>query len=296
MPTDKISKFDVDNSIFTKNNPPTPNDVSAVAWLGSLSLEQVTDATYPINYEGSIGTEIASSIGLDSTFYYIKYFAYTVASGYGTMIAIPLQYNHVIPKFRTSDGALWTNWTTGYLPLTGGELSDILWITLQDMYSRSFTIQHAPNNSKVAFAAHTWGGQNVGWLRLYAGDIGETDYFALDMNNNPNEREIRIGGKYNSDVEQWYRLFGEHNKPTGSYTGNGSSSYRSILVGGIGDAVLVWGDNYTSCIVTPTCTYGFNGNELNYVKGVMIVNGDMGIASNESFINANGVTYKWRVL
>ena len=96
---------------------------------GSLTLEQVNNPDFPANYEGSIGVEIASAIGLSPTFYYIKYFGYSVTSGYGTMIAIPLQYNNVTPRLRTSDGTVWSDWTSGSLPLSGGVMTGTIHTT-----------------------------------------------------------------------------------------------------------------------------------------------------------------------
>lgn len=100
---------------------PTASDVGAVSSVGNLTLTQVNNADCPTNYEGSIGIEVANSIGLGLHFYYIKFFAYTITSGYGTMLAIPLQEKGLTPKFRTSDGKNWSEWIdipTSYSPLS----------------------------------------------------------------------------------------------------------------------------------------------------------------------------------
>ena len=49
--------------------------------------------------------------------------------------------------------------------------------------------------------------------------------------------ERRTDGEFDA-----YRMYGEHNKPSGSYSGDGGSATRSIDIGGVGTMLLVSSD------------------------------------------------------
>ena len=89
------------------------------------------------------------------------------------------------------------------------------------------------------------------------------------------------------------------NKPSGSYTGNGSATERKIDTGGIGDICLVWGYTYAS-IVTPygTLSRYYNNetpvnlkmSQMSFEKGVLT------IATDNAVCNYNTATYYYQVL
>ena len=94
-----------------------------------------------------------------------------------------------------------------------------------------------------------------------------------------------------------YKIFGDHNKPMGSYVGDGKTS-RQINTGGIGNALLVWHEESLAfaALVTPRGTIFFEGSTLQasgtdrFENGILYTNG--------TFIdlNNNGRTYKYQVL
>lgn len=85
-------------------------------------------------------------------------------------------------------------------------------------------------------------------------------------------------------AQKSYRIYGEHNKPSGSYTGNGSATQRTIDVGGIGEVVIIYSGSGVE-IVTRR-----DRAEAAYSNGVLT------IASTANSLNANGVTYYYQVL
>lgn len=101
-----------------------------------------------------------------------------------------------------------------------------------------------------------------------------------------------------------YNLFGEHNKPIGSYTGNGSVTSRTIPIGGIGKtpcAVLV-GSTEGIALVTYGCGMYVLVSEkttarfLDYQEAHYQSDNLLTLATTNSALNKNGVTYYYQVL
>lgn len=171
-----------------------------------------------------------------------------------------------------------------YLPLTGGTLTGNLVV---------------PN--VVCFA-------NNGFVGSYG---NEAFLEALDDTNN--KRQISVSKiSSNSDLAQSLKIsevingvwnskniFGEHNKPTGVYTGNGSATARTINTGGIGDCIMVWSHNGTIAIVGTAggCIGAIQGTPtgLNQ-ENAYISNGTLIISTDSRLLNENGVYYNYRVL
>lgn len=101
----------------------------------------------------------------------------------------------------------------------------------------------------------------------------------------------------NSPYRGSWKLFSEHNKPTGAYTGNGSATRRTISTGGIGFTIHVNGNGYSS-IVTPNGCFWFASNGTSYgVSSKITYNqGVLTIAGADAQFNASNVTYYYQVL
>ena len=100
------------------------------------------------------------------------------------------------------------------------------------------------------------------------------------------------------NVEKGYNIFGEHNKTSGLYTGNGSATSRTIATGGIGNAILIWG-NSCVCLACPLgCFYFAQSTSYeDYMQtDVTFKSGVLTIASTSVYANTSGVTYKYQVL
>lgn len=95
-----------------------------------------------------------------------------------------------------------------------------------------------------------------------------------------------------------YTIHDNGNKPTGSYTGNGSATARTIQTGGIGNGVLINSSHGIAAIVTPHGTIYKNATTLGalmYTDGGFS-NGVLTITSQHEALNASGVTYVYQVL
>lgn len=107
-----------------------------------------------------------------------------------------------------------------------------------------------------------------------------------------------IEDRANGALKQ-YKIFGEHNKPSGTYTGNGSATSRTIDTGGTGKIIMVCKDG-AFCLISP---YGaiaistsnkisniYNDSEIKYNNGILT------IASTSESVNKSGYTYYYQVL
>ena len=99
-----------------------------------------------------------------------------------------------------------------------------------------------------------------------------------------------------------YNIFGEHNKPSGSYTGNGSSTTRTINIGGVGN-ILYISSPYGFGFVTADggffvqASYDTTAYVVSYSSSyIKFVDGVLTIESSSSYINSSSYTYTYRVL
>jgi hypothetical protein len=93
-------------------------------------------------------------------------------------------------------------------------------------------------------------------------------------------------------------LFGEHNKPCGSYTGNGDSS-RTVNLGGTGCAIYIYATDLSyEGFITRNGGFGYE----TYVDGSVVIESTGGyfedgfLYLHSSKCNQSGKTYKYQVL
>ena len=96
-----------------------------------------------------------------------------------------------------------------------------------------------------------------------------------------------------------YTVLHEGNKPTGSYTGNGSAAARTINTNGIGDTLMLWGNGW-GYLVTPEGGIGLgavSGTVYTLKKEECYFNGGVLFLSTATDgVNKNNVTYHYQVL
>lgn len=86
------------------------------------------------------------------------------------------------------------------------------------------------------------------------------------------------------------------NKPTGSYTGNGSAASRTIETGGMGDYALVRSQNGLALLSSQ------GGLTFDYSTGAVATtaaycsDGDIKTTTANKFVNENGIAYYYQVL
>ena len=145
------------------------------------------------------------------------------------------------------------------------------------------------------------GSENIAYFRN-AKDSGNRTGLMLCSENVEDIKNLLILQKINEGGVKYYSVFGEHNKPTGSYTGNGSTSKRVIDLGitiGSAEVVLIH-STQGSVIVTRASGLGLNGSNvvsIPYDKAhVEKESNGLVLNANDYILNKNGETYYYRVL
>lgn len=87
------------------------------------------------------------------------------------------------------------------------------------------------------------------------------------------------------------------NKPSGTYTGNGSAVARTIQTGGLGNVVEIHSSN-GSAIINPVNGLCYSSAGVSVVAPTesQFVDGVLTLATTNEKLNANGVTYHYQVL
>lgn len=176
-----------------------------------------------------------------------------------------------------------------------------------------------PLDGSVAMTGSLDVANGIGLGAKYAELYPGTTYFQMISRNvaneNANRRYINLRNSKNttselakalmlvdviSGTDKYYTIHGEHSKPSGSYTGNGSATSRTINTGGIGNVCVIWEDGWVATIATPAGATSLRSGEGKTVyhkkREFSFVNGVLTIATTSSQVNNNGSTYKYQVL
>ena len=86
------------------------------------------------------------------------------------------------------------------------------------------------------------------------------------------------------------------NKPTGTYTGNGDATKRTIATGGVGHCIVVSSPK-GSVLVRVGADGSYNGNAVNlsYTEA-QCSNGNLMLTTTDASLNESGVTYSYEVI
>lgn len=105
---------------------------------------------------------------------------------------------------------------------------------------------------------------------------------------------------YPTDGSGAKTLFHTGNKPSGTYTGNGSATARSIVTGGIGSACMVAGNGYISFGVAGNGGFGVKlstGEVIGHGTGLYVDgNGNIAVSSEHQALNESGKEYRYFIL
>ncbi|MBR4419767.1 MAG: hypothetical protein IKT32_02705 [Clostridia bacterium] len=92
-----------------------------------------------------------------------------------------------------------------------------------------------------------------------------------------------------------YDILHTGNKPSGSYTGNGEATERTINTGGLGNCCVVYGGTDHVAYLTPKGTFFHSGGVMAFTSDVSFTNGVIRIR-NAYIINTANITYNYQVL
>ena len=116
------------------------------------------------------------------------------------------------------------------------------------------------------------------------------------------QTELKNALKLGDDAtEKYYTIFGEHNKPSATYSG-GYDTNRSISIGGIGNLLLVYSnktDSFEMLIATPYGSLYFQySGYYQYLPSTTFANGTLILNSTDGTNQCNkaGVTYTFQLI
>jgi hypothetical protein len=142
-----------------------------------------------------------------------------------------------------------------------------------------------PSTGREGRLAHS-SNQNLVQFANYKDD-NNLSVVALNNESNALNTMLQLSVKKEGNSVS-YNIFGEHNKPTGFYSGNGSAEQRTIPIGGVGSILWIKSAKYL------TFVWNFGGFTLDGVNGSVkfhpssqldFEDGVLTIASTHSAIN-----------
>jgi len=101
-----------------------------------------------------------------------------------------------------------------------------------------------------------------------------------------------------SVISKEYAIFGEHNKPSGSYTGNSSAVTRTVNIGGIGTLLMVRNGKFMTLVYDQgAVVFDFSGKTMSFFQATeaKFADGVLTLTTNSGYLNS-GTTYYYQVL
>ncbi|MBR5485824.1 MAG: hypothetical protein IKV41_04880, partial [Oscillospiraceae bacterium] len=280
-----------------KSNPHgvTAAQVGAIPWTDARSadydmdviIQQIGDYSWYRVDANTLGTPYKYGV---STFAYGWVLSCVSSATYGYQIAF--LSGTKTPFMRYKQSGTVSDWTTGYLPLYGGTLLGDVTIQkngypsvrFDNTYTKSKgNIQHIGNSMYMTVGDNDYSNDNI--------SLGISNRTGYSLANS-----ARVIDYYNG-VYTHYTLYGQHNKPTGTYTGTGSSTERTINVGGIGRMLLLTSSK-GSAVLTNGSGILFSANEVRSIKAneAIYKDGVITLTTADDRLNASGVTYTYQVI
>lgn len=282
-------KLTVDKHMANKENPHgvTAAQVGAIAWLNTL-IDNGSIKTWIETLSNPTSAGVSPNVS-DMPFEGQYWIVSVDISNYGNWKiakAVEIRSDGSFGRIYwiANINGSWSEWTTHFLPLTGGTLKG------------QINILDSVTNLLISLV------NAEGAVNLKANGASNSDYRILALFNPDKRSDVTDSLKwYNvvSGVNTGYKIFGEHNKPSGTYTGNGNAASRAINTGGIGNALLLTGYGY-AFFVTPRGALGVYYNNgtvtsLTYDK-IRYENGVLTLATDDVAVNANGSLYEYECL
>lgn len=160
---------------------------------------------------------------------------------------------------------------SGNLPLTGGTTSGRVNVSASDYAPLLVTNK---NSGGASFEKFLNGDGLLGFL-------------GFNSENKPTFK--------NAEETANYDLLHTGNKPTGTYTGNGSATQRTISTGGIGEFAFVKCGAYRFAVLSESGYIGFDGASVVCGTDAYFVNGKIIESTASVLFNENGKTYTYQI-
>lgn len=218
-----------------------------------------------------------------------------------------------VPKYiRDCHDGTWSDWVEVTVQRTvpeGAKLEHIKSLRKDAQVQIDDKMQVMP--TRIEFAPLVDGG-NGGYIDFHFNNDHSVDYTSRIIEGKKGILTFLCDtASFKSDVtvHEGHTVFSTHNKPSGSYLGNGSSTKRTINTGGLGNVLFIWANSngdalssnqQTKIYVLPTGAVAF-GNDNASDRGVNSAemkyeNGVLTIANNLNWFNQSGKTYYYQCI
>ena len=268
--------------VFTEAHPPTAEQVGAIPELVGNSVNfKMNFLLGDHNKMHSIDTNVPV-LPVVSNYIHM----YTMADGLvKTCLSVPYDYTQNAYYYTAYD-KVWRK----FADASGGVFSGNIEIFADK--SKSPAISVGQDNENRARFLYTSNG-NVDMQNI---SEGKANTFSLAHENSV--PLMHLLSSWTSDGKCYY-TFGEHNKPVGSYIGDGSTE-RHITTGGIGNVLAVWSSDVLDfgALIMPSGAIFFRGGTLQTASKPVCYfeNGGLHIYGNYITLNEANKTYKYQVL
>ncbi len=193
------------------------------------------------------------------------------------------------------NGTEWTGWNVeswtsdlaNYLPLSGGAFDKGKYISFQPK---------EVGGNEVGTYFKNADGSYFGGVGIKAQD-GVCNYLFVSPYGDDTSHASKCLAIY-PDVIKWknQELLHTGNKPTGTYTGNGSATERTINVGGIGDVLYVKNANNFAIVSTSGAIVANDSGVTRLSKEeAFFANGVLTLKTTNNALNGNLATYPYEL-
>ena len=179
-----------------------------------------------------------------------------------------------------------------FLPLTGGTLIGNL--KIEHSYYPGYEVRNQGTKKIGSFGVHNdWGTSYLACENME----DSNDYSVLKVDIGSSAHPVMLTRRNASGFGD-YKIFGEHNKPSGSYTGNGDATERIIDTGGIGNFIAINSGYGFAVLGMNGGIFSMNGSGSGrYVSSeAKFLNGKLYIRTSHGAINTNGSSLDYQVL
>ena len=273
----------------------TPDDIGALSKTIQLNGKNEKVDVLEITEDGWYYCYSAINVPTDITNGYLK--VHVATSSYRVICWRPA--NSPIEYVNVFSDKIWRGWTE-VLTSKGGVIR-----------SEQFP--------RMRFAAGE--GDKVASIMKNAGTTFDYGLLLSDYNDNSESESINLMLSYKSVADnssmnyalrllstmggtaKYYNVFGEHNKPSGTYTGSGGA--RTVIVGGVGNFILISSEDgreigivtsYGLLEFSTASTDHFNIENKDDSSGGYFVNGVLTLGDYASGLNKKQTIYRYQVL
>jgi hypothetical protein len=284
----KIKKAikDLISHIGNKSNP---HEVKAEQ-VGALSKTKIIDGKdiLGITTDGWYYSRSTINVPTSNDAGYVRVMVY--ASTYRVVYWRP--HDSLKEYINVLNGGTWLGWSEVFTN-NGGSLIGNVEIKKND--SPYFTLRTNKGFSQMLRNANdTFDGGVI--LKDCSNSEKGSSYMALNLKHSaPKENSVFLTYSEDENVN-YYDIYGEHNKPTGSYSGqynsqsNQSTDEFTVSIGGIGSALLING----MFLVTYKGAFVGNNEGVSFTDKIKYRNGTLNIIGSTA--NLEGTTYTYQVL